>query len=158
MKKLIALLCLVIIMSQAVIGCSANNSVQFKEFYSQVIGFSEGDEISKPVPQDTILMMTNEDFQKFKDIYFTPRKIPMESPDKEKAVLYLQIPSPSSSVNVYSVKNINISSSTITVNLKKSAAAQVDGKSGFNGSWKWVMFIEIDKTDLKDNMKVVVKK
>jgi len=32
----------------------------------------------------------------------------------------------------------------------------VDGKNKFK--WKWVMFIEIDKTNLKDNMKIVIKK
>ena len=158
MKKLLALICVIVIASQFLIGCSTKNSVQFKEFYSQVIGFSESDEKSKPIPQDNILMMTNEDFLKFKDKYFTPREIPMESPAKEKAVLYLQIPSTSSSVNEYKVESININNKTLTVNLKKSAVAAVDGKSGFNGTWKWVMFIEVDKTNLKDNMEVVVNK
>ncbi len=158
MKKLLALICLIVIASQFLVGCSTKKSVQFREFYSQVIGFSENDEKSKPIPQDTILMMTNEEFQKFKNKYFTPREIPMESPGKEKAVLYLQIPSPTSSVNQYSVQSINISNKTLTVNLKKSAVAQVDGKSGFNGTWKWGMVIEIDKTNLKDNMDVIVKK
>jgi hypothetical protein len=101
-------------------------------------------------------MMTNEDFQKFKNKYFTPRKIPMDSPDKEKAVVYLQIPSPTSTVSEYRVKSINARNNTLTVNLEKSAVAEVDGVSGFNGTWKWVMFIQIDKSDLKDGMKVVL--
>ncbi|MDD7793013.1 hypothetical protein [Clostridium sp. 'White wine YQ'] len=158
MKKLLVFICLFVITSQFLVGCSTKKSVQFKEFYSQVIGFSENDEKSKPIPQDTILMLTNEDFQKFKDKYFNPREIPMESPDKEKAVLYLQIPSSTSSVNQYNVESININNKILTVKLKKSAVAQVDGKSGFNGTWKWVIFIEVDKTNLKDNMDVVVKK
>jgi hypothetical protein len=157
MKKIVLIIFSSIIFL-TLLGCSANKNVQFKEFYSQVIGFSEKDEKSKPVPQDTILMMTNEDFQKFKDKYFTPREIPMDSPDREKAVLYLQIPSPTSSVNEYRVKSINISNNTLTVNLEKSSVAEVDGKSGFNGTWKWVMFVEVDKTNLKDNMKVVIEK
>lgn len=140
------------------LGCSANKTVQFKEFYSQVIGFSENDEISKPVPQDAILMMTSEDFLKFKDKYFTPREIPMDSPYKEKAVLYLQIPSPTSTVDEYRVESININNNTLIINLENSAVAQVDGVSEFNGKWKWVMFIQVDKTNLKDNMKIVVKK
>lgn len=158
MKRLLIFICVAIIMSQSLIGCSANKSIEFKEFYSQVIGFSENDEKSKPIQQDTILMLTNENFQKFKDKYFTPREIPMESPNKEKAVLYLQIPSPTSSVNTYSVKSINLKNDTLTVNLKKTSIAMVDGKSGFNGTWKWVMFIEVDKANLKDNMKIVIKK
>ncbi|HSP47165.1 MAG TPA: hypothetical protein VLN47_03710 [Clostridiaceae bacterium] len=157
MKKLSTLICLIVMVSQWLVGCSSEKGVQFQEFYSQVIGFSENDEKSKPIPQDTILMMTNEEFKEFKDKYFTPREIPMESPDSEKAVLYLQIPSPGSSVNEYRVESINMSGQTLTVNLIKTAVAQVDGISGFNGTWKWVMFIELDKTGLKDNMKVVVK-
>lgn len=116
MKRLLLLICTVIIISQFLIGCSANKNVEFKEFYSQVIGFSENDEESKPIQQDTILMMNNDDFQKFKDEYFMPRRIPMESPDKEKAVLYLQIPSPTCSVKGYSVKRINVSNNTLIVN------------------------------------------
>jgi hypothetical protein len=158
MKRWLIFICVAIIMSQFLIGCSANKNVKFKEFYSQVIGFSENDVKSEPIKQDTILMLNNEDFQKFKDKYFTPKEISMETPDKEKAVLYLQIPSATSSINTYSVKSIDVSNNTLTVNLKKSSIAQVDGKSGFSGTWKWVMLIEVDKTNLKDNMKIVIKK
>lgn len=147
-----------VIILLSLFGCSVNRTVGFKEFFSQVIGFSENDEKSKPIQQDAVLMMSSEEFQRFKDKYFTPREIPMDSPDKEKAVLYLQIPSPTSSVKEYSVKDINISNNTLTVNLKESAVAQVDGASGFNGKWKWVMFIEVDKSYLKDNMKITIKK
>jgi hypothetical protein len=158
MKRWLILICTAVIMSQFLIGCSASKDVEFKEFYSQVIGFSENDEKYKTIQQDTVLMLGNEDFQKFKEEYFTPREIPMETPDKEKAVLYLQIPSPTSSVNTYNVKSINVTNNTLTVNLNKSSVAQVDGIDGFNGTWKWVMIMEVDKTNLKDNMKIVIKK
>jgi hypothetical protein len=157
-KRWLIFICVAIIMSQFLIGCSANKNVEFKEFYSQVIGFSENDEKSKPIQQDTIIMMVNDDFQKFKDKYFTSREIPVGSPDKEKAVLYLQITSPTSSVNTYSIQSINVKNNTLTVNLKKSDVAQVDGIGGFNGTWKWVMFIEVDKTNLKDNTNIVIRK
>ena len=157
MKKLLILI-FTIIMSQFLIGCSANKNVEFKEFFSQVVGFSENDKKSEPIQQDIILMLTNDDFQKFKDEYFTPRKIPMESPDKEKAVLFLQIPSQTYLVDAYSVESINISDNTLTVNLKKSGCYEVNGISGFNGSWKLVKLIEVDKTNLKDNMEIVVNK
>ena len=157
MKRWLILICTVVIMSQFLIGCSASKDVEFKEFYSQVIGFSENDEkFIKTIQQDTVLMLGNVDFQKFKEKYLS--EIPMELPNKEKAVLYLQIPSPTSSVNTYSVKSINVSNNTLTVNLNKSGVAQVDGTDGFNGTWKWVMLIEVDKTNLKDNMKIVIKK
>ncbi|WP_246578258.1 hypothetical protein [Clostridium frigoris] len=103
-------------------------------------------------------MLSNEEFQKFEDEHFTPKKIPMKSPDKEKAVLYVQIPSPTSSVNTYSVKSINVSNNTLTVNLNKPSVTQVHGVGGFNGTWKWVMLMEVDKTNLKDNMKIVINK
>lgn len=158
MKRWLIFICAAIIMSKLIIGCSANKNVKFKAFYSQIIGFSENDEKSNPIHQDTILIMTNEDFQKFKNKYFTPRKIPIESPDKEKAVLYLQVPSTTSSVNTYSVQSINVKNNALTVNLKKSAVAQVDAVTVFNGTWKWVMFVEVDKTNLKNDMKIVIKK
>lgn len=157
MKKIILVVFLAILF-MGLVGCSANKNVEFKEFYSEVIGFNKDDEKSKPIEQDTILMITNENFQKFKDKYFTPRGIPVDTPNKEKAVLYLQIPSSTSQVNTYSVQSINIKNNTLAVNLEKSEVAQVDGKGGFSGTWKWVMFIEVDKADLKDNMKIVIKK
>lgn len=80
----------------------------------------------------------------------------MKSPNREKAVLYLQIPSPTCSVQGYSVESINLGDNILTVNLKQSSGAQVDGIEGFDGTWKWVMLIEVDKTNLKDNMKIVV--
>ena len=143
-------------MSQFFISCSSNKNVEFKEFYSQVIGFDENNEKLKSIDNDKILIMTNENFQQFKDEYFTPREIPMESPDKEKAILYLPIPSVDSSVNTYTVKSMTVKNNTLKVNLQKSGVSQVDGISGFSGTWKWVMFIEVDKTNLKDNMDIVI--
>jgi hypothetical protein len=139
------------------IRCSTNKEVEFKEFFSDIIGFSKIDE-ELTIQQDAIIMLTNEEFQKFKDEYFTSREIPMKSPDKEKAVLYLQIPSPTCSVQGYRVESINLSDNILTVDLKQSSSAQVDGIEGFDGTWKWVMLIEVDKTNLKDNMKIVVNK
>lgn len=158
MKKLLLLIFTILIMSQTFISCSSNKNLNFKEFYSQIIGFDENDEKSKSIEKDKILIMTNEDFQQFKDEYFTSREIFLESPDKEKAVLYLQIPSVDSSVNTYTIQSMNVKNDTLTVNLQKSGVAQVDGINGFNGTWKWVMFIELGKTDLKDNMAIIVNK
>ena len=163
MKRWLILICAALIMSQFFIGCSESQDVEFNLFYFQVIGFSKSDKATKQIPedvipQDAVLMMSNLDFQKFKEKYFTPREITMESPDKEKAVLYLQIPSPTSEVNTYSVESINVKDSTLTINLKKSSVAMLDPADGFNGTWKWVMLMEIDKTNLKDNMKIVIKK
>ena len=104
-------------------------------------------------------MKKNEDFLSFKDKYFTKRRIPMESPDKDKAVLFLQIPSQTSSVNTYSIKNIKVSNNTLTVYLNKSPGiAEVSPAGSYNYLWEWVMLVEIDKSNLKDNMKIVIKK
>lgn len=158
MKKLLLFIFGAIIISQFLIGCSVNKNIDFKEFYSQVIGFSENDVKLMPIEQDSILMLTNADFQKFKDKYFTPREIQIESTDKDKAVLYLQIPSPTSAVNTYIIKSINLKDNTLTINLRKPTIASVDNKSGFNGSWEWVMFVAIDKTNLSNNTKIVINK
>ena len=159
MKKSLLFILLGIIITPLLVGCAAGKDVEFKEFYTQVIGFSESKKILKPIKQDAILMMANEDFLTFKDKHFTPRRIPVESPDKDKAVLFLQIPSTTSSVNVYSIKNIKVSSNTLTVYLNKSPGAEeVNPTQAINYSWEWIMFVEIDKSNLKENMKIIVKK
>lgn len=158
MKRWLFFICAVIIVPQLLIGCAANNNVGFKELYSQVNGFIENDDKAIPVPQDTILMVTNDDFRIFKDKYFTPREIQIQSPDKENAVLYLQIPSATSSVYTYKVQSINIKDNTLTVNLNNSSIAQADSKSGLNYTWKWVMFVEIYKTNLQADIKIVINK
>jgi len=158
MKKWLTFVIIATIFVQFLMGCSTSKSVDFKQVYAEVIGFSDNDEKAKPIDSDEMLMMTNEEYQKFKDKNISPRGIPMQSPDKEKAVVFIQVPSKTSSVNTYSVKSVKVSNNTLTVNLKKTSVAEVDGKSGFNGTWKWVMLVELDKTDLKDNMKVVIKK
>lgn len=157
MKKLLLLTTITIIITQLLIGCSASKVVEFNELNSQVIGFTENDEKLKLIPKDSLLMMTNNDFQRFKNKHFTPKKIPVESPDKEKSVLYLQIPSSTSSVNQYSVESINVSNDTLTVNLKQIGVAEVSTIEGV-ATINWVMLIELDKTNLKDNMKIVINK
>jgi hypothetical protein len=151
---------ILIVISLFLIGCSAHRDIDFNEFYTQVIGFSENIENAKPIQRDSILMMTNEEFTKFKDEYFSPRKIPMESPHKDKAILYLQIPAnTSSAVDIFHVKSISVKGNVLTVMLTKYLGTGVDPVKGFtNDMFKWVMFIEIDKTYLKDNMKIVIKK
>jgi hypothetical protein len=158
MKRLLILICIVVIASQFLIGCSSKKRVPFNELYSEVIGFVENNEKYKPVPQDTILLMTTEDVQKFYDKYFTLRKFPMEPLSKEKSVLYIQIPSPASSVDIYCVHSVDVKGNILTVSLEKTGPAQVDAAEDLSWIWKWVMFIEVDKTNLKDNMKIVIKK
>lgn len=151
---------ILVAISLFLIGCSAPKNVDFNEFYTQAIGFSENIENAKPIPQDSILMMTSEEFLKFKDEYFSPREIPMESPHKEKAILYIQIPpNVSSEVDIFHVKSISAKDNVLTVMLKKYSGTEVDPGEGFtNDMFKWVMFIEIDKTYLKDNMNIVIQK
>jgi hypothetical protein len=160
MKKWVIFIVISVIISGFLTGCSYNKGVEFKEIYSQVIGFNESDARFSPIiKQDTILLMTNEDFKNFNEKYFTSRQISMASPNKEKAVLYLQImPYEPGSVYTYSVKNMNVKDNTLTVNLTKPSLVKVKGDIGLNGTWKWVMLIEVDKAQLKNNMKIVVKK
>lgn len=113
MKNIFKVIFTIVIASLMLISCSENKNVQFNEFYSEVIGFSDTDEKSKSVPKDAILMKNNEDFQSFQDEYFTPREV------------------------------------------ENTSTSLVDG---IYSTWKWVMFIEVDKKYLKDNMKIVVKK
>lgn len=160
MKKYKILIVISFIMAQFLIGCSANNIVEFKEFHAQVMAFSESNQKSKPIQPDAILMIDYEDFEKFKFNYFTSRQIPTSANDKEKAVLFLQIPSDSTHiVNNYQVESMNVRSNILTVTLKKKASvSEVDTVRGFNGTLKWVMLIEVDKAQLKEDMKIVVKK
>ena len=163
MKKMIFFMSITIVLASLLIGCSSKNSIKgkpikYKEIYSQVIGFSEKDDTSKPIKQDAQLLMTNEAFHNFKDKYFTPRQIPIEEPAKDKAVLYLQIPSDTSAVNMYKVESLLATNNTLTVKLKNIGAAMVKATMDFDGTFKCVIFLEMDKTLLKENMVVQVKK
>ena len=158
MKRWLKFICVVAIISLFLIGCSAQRKIEFKEIYSETIGFSDSVDKYKPISQDAVLLLTNEDFQIFMDKYFTKRKIPIESMDKEKAVLYLQIPSTTNAVDTYYVENMYVKNSTLTVNLTKMSAGYVDAKEGFNGIFKWVLVLEVDKHNLKDDMKIVIEK
>jgi hypothetical protein len=148
----------IIIISQLLLGCSEKKVIEFREFYSEVIGFSMEVEELKPIEPNIILMMTNDDFQHFKDKHFTPREIPMEEPNEERAVLYLQIPAPGTAVNTYSVESMDIKNKTLTVRLKREAQSFVNSPGGKKYMYKWVMLIEIDKSQLSDKIQVVIKK
>lgn len=150
-------------MFQSLVSCSnkAGESVEVvgTNLYTQVIGFTDSDANSKPIPQDTLLMMTNTEFQKFKDKYFTPRELPIGEPEKEKAVLFIQIASKTSSIETFSVKSLNVKNNTLTVNLKENGIMQLSISKGFEtATFKWVMLIQVDKTKLKEDMKIVIKK
>lgn len=153
MKRLLTLIFIVTFVSQFLISCSLNNNIQFKEL-REIIGLSES-----ALPVDSILMMTNENYQKNKDKYFTPRKIitPTESLAKGKAILYLQYPSSSTAAGEYRVKGVSVNGDNLIVNLKK---AKIDTNSPYYhppGTYKWATFIELDKANLKDNMIIQVK-
>jgi len=143
------------------VGGSSSNinyAVAYKEIYSEIIGFDENNDLLKPIPQDTMLILKNENYQKFVNEYFVPREIPIPEPDKEKAVLYLQMPSEDSSVDTYTVKGISVKENNLVIDIEKEGMAQVDAVSEFKGMFKWVEFIEIDKQKLSDNMKIKVNK
>ncbi|WP_029169207.1 hypothetical protein [Clostridium cellulovorans] len=156
MKKF-TLITILLIFDLGLLGFTGDKKVEYKEFYSQVIGFDKEDEKYKTIEQDAILMMNNEEFQKFMDEYFVPREIPVGAHDEDKAVIYLQIPFKTSRVMYYSVDIITVKNHTITVNLKQDSVAEVDGSSKID-TWNWVMLIQVDKNDLKEDMNIVVKK
>ncbi len=149
-----------VVIALFLVGCSDPKDVGFNEVYTEVIGFSENIKRSKPIKQDLILLMTNEEYIKFKDEYFSQRGFPKESPHKENAILYIQIPSnASTAVDRFHVKSISAKDNVLTVMLRKYSGTEVCPAEGFTSDvFKWVMFIEIDKTYLKDNMKIVIKK
>ena len=150
---------MLVVIAIFLIGCSESKDVDFNEVYTEVMGFSENIERAKPIQQDSILLMTNAEYIKFKDEYFSQRMIPMESPHKEKAVLYIQLPpNESLAVDIFHVKSISAKDNVLTVMLRKYLGTEVDAAEGFTSDmFKWVMFIEIDKTYLKDDMKIVIK-
>lgn len=158
MKRMLTVICIMVAILLMLSGCVEKKEVQFKEFYSEIIVFSNTDGKSKSVPEDAVLMINDKDFQQFKEEYFTPREIPVGSPEHRKAVLFLQIESPTSSVNRYIVKSITVKNNTLIVKVKGTSVSQVDGVDGFNGPWEWVMFVEVDKKDLKQDMKIIVKR
>lgn len=81
MKRILILFLGFVIMLQIFSGCASNKDVEFEAFYSDIMSFNENDENneeSKPIQQDAILMLNNDEYEQFKDKHFTPREIPME--------------------------------------------------------------------------------
>lgn len=156
MKKGFIVICISVIMSQLFTSCTNKKEVEYKEFYSQIIGFSQDRDNYKAIENDSILMVDKTEYTKFIDKYFTMRKLSIEPPNTEKAVLFLQIPSDSDIVPCYTINSITVRNKTLIVNLEKSSEAIVDGETVMN--WKWIMLIELDKSYLKDDMKIVVNK
>jgi hypothetical protein len=156
MKKSFIIICISVVISQLFTSCTNKKEIEYKEFYSQIIGFSQDKDNYKAIENDSILMIDNSEYTKFADKYFTMRKLPIKSPNTEKAVLFLQIPSDSDFVDCYITKSVTVRNNTLTVNLEKNSEAIVDGDVQLN--WKWVILLEIDKSHLKENMKIVVNK
>lgn len=68
----------------------------------------------------------------------------------------MQFPFKANSIISYKVQSINVKNNALTVSLESTGGGgQVDTVEGFKGIWKWIMFVEIDKANLKDNMKIV---
>lgn len=158
MKKCLILICTIIIFSHLLIGCSSAKDVEFKEIYADTISYKPIDENSKPVSEETILMMANQDFEMLKDNYIMDKKIQTKSLDKDKAVLYIQMPGSKSSVKLYKVKDIKVNEDTLTVQLDNYGADLSISLEGDNSIHIWTMLVELDKTNLNDDMKIVVKK
>jgi hypothetical protein len=143
-------------------GCSmisVEKEVTFNTFYTEIIGFSESNEKIKPIPNDVMLMVDNKEYQDFTDKYLTVRELPIEDPDKEKAVLFIQIPSESLSVQKYGVINIKIKGKQLIIELIKNSTAFVNPADGFeNAIFKWIALVEIDKSHLSNKMDIIVNK
>jgi len=157
-KRRVWLTVILIIIAILLVGCSKGKKVEFKEFYSQAIGFSEKDEMFKPIPENGLLMINNEEYTKFNDKYFTPREIPMASPDKEKAVVFIQMPGDETTAPVFKISKITAVDGKLVVDLKKSGEANLSPSEEFTGIFKWVVLAEIDKTEITENMEIVIKK
>lgn len=102
--------------------------------------------------------MSRDDYETFVNTYFKPREIPIGATDPAKAVLYVQIPSPQTQVSQYRVDDITLSGDTLRIHLKQSGAAQVEAAPGFTGTWKWVLFLELDQANLKKDLKLEIQK
>jgi hypothetical protein len=137
-------------------GCLKEQKIEFIELFNHVIGYDDNDEMYKPIPVDSLLMMDKSEFDKFNEDYFSSREIDFKFPKDHKAELFIQIPSDSDAVNSYRVSSIIRSNKELIVNLSKTGETEFKRAEGFKGEFKWIIIVELDKKYLIDDMKVVV--
>lgn len=157
MKKLLLLLCIVMIIWQCQACAKASKAVEFRDLYHEVVGFSDSETIYKPIGRDTVFLLSNIEYQRFMEEYFEQRALLIEPPDEDKAVVYLQFSGEWSSAYPYTIKSIESDGETLTVTVQKEKSdVKVDPAPDFDGIFYWVVFLELDKTHLGRKMDIAV--
>lgn len=139
-------------------GCVKERRIEYVELYTQVLGFDDNDDWYKSIPEDNILMVDEKEFDEFNEEYFISRELPIDFPSDDQAELFIQVPADHDMVDSYGITTICKRGHELTVTLKKTGTTKVHAAEGFNGTFKWVIIAEVDKTYLSDNMRIVVKK
>jgi hypothetical protein len=157
MKKLYRLLFAALLLSLFLSSCASAREIKFDGLYNEVIGFAD----SEPTPEDQMLLLTLKDYKSFMDDYFTDRQLQIGEPNEDNAVLYIQIPAESTSVTPLFVKEIEAQGNKLVVKIGQagksiSSTINVEPIQGFVGHFKWVIFTEVDKKYLRNNMEIEI--
>ncbi|KNF07370.1 hypothetical protein CLPU_18c00520 [Gottschalkia purinilytica] len=163
MKRKSTIICILSISVFILMGClssSLHANTKFNILYSEVIGFNKEDRILQSIPQNEILFTNNENYKEFTRKYFNSSELLISNTniDENKAVLFIQIPSSYSQINVYRIHDVDIKNNTLTVTLKKDAKIGLDPFFKSKETFRWVSLVEIDKEQISKNMKIIVNK
>lgn len=139
-------------------GCVEEQRIEYVELYTQVVGFDDHDDRYKSIPEDIILMVEEKKFDEFNEEYFISRELPIDFPSDGQAELFIQVPAENDMVDSYGITTICKRGHDLTITLKKTGTSKVHAAEGFNGTFKWVIIAEVDKTYLSKNMNIIVKK
>lgn len=130
------------------------NNVEFTELYNLPIGF---DEIEfKSIPKDTILMLKEEEINQFNIENFLSRDLCLGIISDDKAELFMQFKGDKSTSEAYEITNITAKGNKLTINLQDWGIMCIKPAEEFNGIFKTVIIVELDREFLSEDMELVV--
>jgi hypothetical protein len=141
-------------------GCSSpfqSVNIEYNVLYEQVVGFSINNNLMKPITEDVRLLTKDDEYQSFVNEHFVSRELPVKPHTKGNAVLYVQMKSNATTVQGYGIERISYNNNVLEVSLYKNGNYGVDPAAGFDGVFKWIMLIEIDKTQINSKTRVEIK-
>lgn len=156
-KKVIIVSLILITIAIAMIYFFPRNITSYYAFYTEYLGFSEEGLGFRVVEEKPILLYEFDDYLEFKDLLLDGKELPIRDPSVNSSVIYLQMKGTGTSALTYYVDNIKVQGNRIIVTLEEGGGVEISPVVDFTGEFYYVMFIEVDRTDVRAGMSVEVE-
>lgn len=124
--------------------------------YAEILGYDKNIPSFDPIDEETKLIYGLDEVTSFYETYIQSRELPMNEPDESSSLLFLQFKGDKFSAMSYSTSDIYISGNEITVELREIGLIKISPIEGFNGYFSYVIILEVDRSDVNEDMKVNV--